>query len=61
MKRKDEKNKINELEPENEEIFNILNEITKLNEKIKKYHKNNKEKHSEIGIEADIESDMDIE
>ena len=26
-----------------------------------KYHKNNKEKHSEIGIEADIESDMDIE
>ena len=61
LKRKDEKNKINELEPENEEIFNILNEITKLNEKIKKYHKNNKEKHSEIGIEADIESDMDIE
>ena len=64
LKRKDENenNKINELEPENNEIFDILNKITKLNEDIKKYKIKNKEKDSEINIEADIESnDMDID
>ena len=64
LKRKDENenNKINELEPENNEIFDILNKITKLNEDIKKYKIKNKEKDSEISIEADIESnDMDID
>ena len=39
LKIKDEKNKIDELELENKEIFDILNEITKLNEQIKKYKK----------------------
>ena len=39
LKRKDEKNKIDDLEPDNREIVDILNEITKLNEDIKKYQK----------------------
>ena len=62
LKRQNENNKINELEPENNEIFDILNKITKLNEDIKKYKIKNKEKYSEISIEADIESNYrDIE
>ena len=62
LKRKDEKNKINELEPENNEIFDVLNKIKKLNEDIKKYKKKNKEKDSEISIEDVIESnDMNID
>ena len=55
MKRNNDFNKINEIESESKEIFHILNEITSLNENIKKYRKKNKEKGSEIGIEADLD------
>jgi len=61
LKRNDSNAKVNEIESQSQDIFNILSEISNLNEEIKKYHKKNKEKGSEIGVEADIEENEEEE
>ena len=51
LRKDNEKEKINEIKIENKEIFDVLKELTKLNEEIKEYEKENKEKNAKIKIE----------
>ena len=63
LRKDNDKDKINEIQFENKEIFDVLKELTKLNEQIKEfkeYEKENKEKGAKIKIEMN-EDDFDGE
>ena len=60
LRKDNDKEKINAIKFENKEIFDVLSELTKLNEQIKEYEKENKEKGAKIKIEMN-EEDFDDE
>ena len=68
LKKADNNEKINEIQFGNKKIYNVLNELNNLEEKIKEYEKENKEKTASIGIEMkddefeeENENEMEIE
>ena len=50
LRKGDNIEKINEIQFDKREIYNVLNELSNLNEQIKEYEKENMEKLASIGI-----------
>ena len=59
LRKDNDKEKINEIQFENKEIYNVLRELTKLNEQVKEYEKENKEKGAKIKIEMNDDVSKD--
>ena len=60
LRKGDNIEKINEIQFDKREIYNVLNELSNLNEQIKEYEKENMEKAASIGIEMK-DDDIDEE
>ena len=59
LRKDNNKEKINEIQFENKEIYNVLSELTQLNEQVKEYEKENKEKGAKIKIEMNDDVSKD--
>ena len=59
LRKDNDKEKINEIQFENKEIYNVLSELTQLNEQVKEYEKENKEKGAKIKIEMNDDVSKD--